>query len=70
MNWNQAGAVATHGDRESLVQIADIHMRSGRLEEAEHYNRQAVSLDPNYFIAQNNLGNILRHTGRVAEAVV
>jgi predicted TPR repeat methyltransferase len=69
MNGDQRSALAKREDLESLVQVADLHMRSGRLDKAEENNRQAISLDPNYYVAQNNLGNILRHTGRLAEAV-
>jgi predicted TPR repeat methyltransferase len=63
------GALAIREDLERLVRAADLDMRSGRLDKAEEYNRQAIALDPNYYVAQNNLGHILRHTGRVSEAV-
>jgi predicted TPR repeat methyltransferase len=69
MSLNQLSALATRDDVLGLVQLADLHMRSASLDKAEQYNRQALSLDPNCYVAQNNLGNILRHTGRVAEAV-
>ena len=69
MNGDQHCALATRQDVERLVQIADLDMRSGRLDKAEENNRRAISLDPNHYVAQNNLGNILRHTGRIAEAV-
>ena len=69
MNRNQRRALAKSKDPQSLVQIADLHMRCGRLDKAEENNRQAISLDPNCYVAHNNLGNILRHTGRIAEAV-
>jgi predicted TPR repeat methyltransferase/cytochrome c-type biogenesis protein CcmH/NrfG len=60
--------LATREDLEGLLQLADLHMRSGDLDKAERYNRRAILVDPNSYVAQNNLGNILRHTGRVAEA--
>jgi predicted TPR repeat methyltransferase len=69
MNADGHSALAAREDVASLVQIADHHMRSGRLDKAEESNREAISLDPTCYVAQNNLGNILRHTGRVAEAV-
>jgi predicted TPR repeat methyltransferase/Flp pilus assembly protein TadD len=63
-----SSALATRDDLERLVQTAELEMQSGRLDQAEEHNRRAIALDPNYYVAQNNLGNVLRHKGRIAEA--
>ena len=41
----------------------------GRLDEANASYRTAISLDPTYAMAHNNLGNILRLQGRLDEAI-
>jgi predicted TPR repeat methyltransferase len=69
MNRNQRRALAKSKDPQGLVQIADLDMRCGRLDKAEENNRLAIALDPNCYVAHNNLGNILRHTGRIAESI-
>jgi len=69
MNRNERRALARRKDPLSLVCIADVHMRAGRLKRAEEMNRAAIALDPECSEAHNNLGNILRHTGRTTEAV-
>jgi predicted TPR repeat methyltransferase len=46
-----------------------MHVNCGRLDQAEGYIREAIALDPHCYVAHNNLGNILRHTARLAEAV-
>src|SRR5262249_12298138 len=38
-------------------------------DQAEAKNREAIALDPSFYVAHNNLGNILRHTGRLPEAI-
>jgi predicted TPR repeat methyltransferase/cytochrome c-type biogenesis protein CcmH/NrfG len=62
-------ALAERDDAQSFVEIAERHLRDGRLDEAEAMNREAVARDPRHYIAHNNLGNILRHTGRLPEAL-
>lgn len=69
MNRNERRALAKRKDPLSLVFVADTHMRAGRLKRAEEMIREAVALDPLCYEAHNNLGNILRHTGRTSEAV-
>src|SRR3569833_744828 len=69
MNRNERRALARRKDPLSLVCIADVHMRAGRLKRAEEMNRAAIALDPECSEAHNYLGNILRHTGRTTEAV-
>jgi predicted TPR repeat methyltransferase/cytochrome c-type biogenesis protein CcmH/NrfG len=69
MNQDGCVALAERGDAKSLVEIAERHMRDGRLDEAEAMNREAIARDPRHYIAHNNLGNILRHTGRLPEAL-
>ena len=62
-------ALAERDVAQSLVEIAERHVRDGRLDEAEAMNREAIAHDPSHHIAHNNLGNILRHTGRLPEAL-
>ena len=69
MNRTQRRALAKSKDPQGLVQIADLDMRCSRLDTAEENNRLAIALDPDCYVAHNNLGNILRHTGRIAESV-
>src|SRR5258707_14022664 len=56
-------------DPQALVQAAELHLREGRVDAAEAGNREAIALDPRHYVAHNNLGNILRHTGRRPEAL-
>lgn len=51
--WNNAGVV---------------HLRAGRLAEAERFYRQAVTLDPDHASALSNLVNLLERQGRQALA--
>ncbi|MGJ4941233.1 methyltransferase domain-containing protein [Bradyrhizobium sp. HKCCYLS1011] len=69
MNRNHRRALAKRKDPLSLVCVADAHMRAGRMKRAEEMNREAIALDPQCYEAHNNLGHVLRHTGRTAEAV-
>jgi predicted TPR repeat methyltransferase len=69
MNRNDRRALAKRKDPLSLLCVADAHMRAGRLKRAEELNREAIALDPQCYEAHNNLGNILRHTGRTTEAL-
>lgn len=69
MNQQGGYALAARGDPQSLAQAAELHMREGRLDQAEAMNREAIALDPHFYAAHNNLGNILRHTGRLPEAL-
>ncbi|HLZ04612.1 MAG TPA: tetratricopeptide repeat protein [Bradyrhizobium sp.] len=69
MNQQSGHARADGNDPQSLAQIAERHVRNGRLDLAEVKNREAIALDPQHYAAHNNLGNILRHTGRLSEAL-
>jgi predicted TPR repeat methyltransferase len=62
-------ALAEGRDARRLAEIAEDHLRCGRLDQAEARNREAIALDPGHYVAHNNLGNILRHSGRRSEAL-
>jgi tetratricopeptide (TPR) repeat protein len=49
--------------------IASHLLRSGRVEEAEAYFRQALGINPKMAPAHSNLAGILRTSGRVEEAI-
>ncbi|WP_199249876.1 tetratricopeptide repeat protein [[Phormidium] sp. ETS-05] len=55
--------------RESLLEQAVTHQRSGELETAEQIYRQILQQQPKLIAAWNNLGILLKDMGRVAEAI-
>ena len=63
------GKESTSGIKEaSLLEQGMQSVRSGELEEAEKYFRQALELNPNYIEALNNLGAVLTQLERYEEA--
>ncbi|MFQ6553862.1 tetratricopeptide repeat protein [Aestuariibius insulae] len=62
-------AAATQGlTADTLSAIASANLELGRLNQAERLMRQAVSMDPTFAAAWNNLGVILMERGNVTEA--
>ena len=55
-------------DHRIFLNSGEILKDLGRLEEAEIWMRRAISLKPDYIIAHNNLGNILRAKNKIKEA--
>ena len=55
-------------DHRVFLNSGEILKDLGRLEEAEIWMRRAISLKPDYTIAYNNLGNILRAKNKLKEA--
>ena len=53
---------------EECVDLGNSHCAHGRLDDAERAYRDALRLRPGYANALNNLGSLLRDTGRIAEA--
>jgi predicted TPR repeat methyltransferase len=68
MNRNQRRALSKSKNPTDLASLAERHQMAGRLGEAEQKYREAISLNPSFFEAHNNLGNLLQATGRVVEA--
>jgi predicted CXXCH cytochrome family protein len=53
---------------ESHLNLADVHGRLGRLEDAENELRRAIRLDPHFVPARVNLADLYRATHRETEA--
>ncbi|MFM8681040.1 MAG: tetratricopeptide repeat protein [Alphaproteobacteria bacterium] len=63
--------VARSGESPALLNFVGIGQATlGRLEAAAGSFLRAASIDPGYFDAWNNLGNVLRGLGRPADAIV
>ncbi|HYR92112.1 MAG TPA: tetratricopeptide repeat protein [Terriglobia bacterium] len=50
-------------DSAVLNDLALVHRRMGKINEAVDYLKRAIALDPEYPLAANNLGGMLRETG-------
>jgi tetratricopeptide (TPR) repeat protein/spermidine synthase len=53
----------------ALFHLADLQRERGRLEEAARIYQEVLVLDPNHFLAHNNLGNIYQATGNMEGAL-
>src|SRR6266404_6821866 len=53
----------------ALVNIANLLWRLKRADEAEKYCRQALRVDPGYYLAHYNLGCCLEELGRYTKAI-
>jgi tetratricopeptide (TPR) repeat protein len=54
---------------EALNGLGLVCDRQGRLDEAEHYLKQAIAINPNYAFAHNNLGVVYEKMGKKNEAI-
>lgn len=68
MNRSQRRSLSKSKNPADLASLAERHQMAGRLGDAEQKYREAIALDPGFFEAHNNLGNLLHATGRIVEA--
>ena len=68
MNRNQRRALSKGKNPGSLARLAELHQANGQLDKAERKYREAIARDPDNFEIHNDLGTVLKQSGRVAEA--
>ena len=68
MNRSQRRSLSKSKNRPTSQALPSVIKSVAGSSEAEQKYREAITLNPGFFEAHNNLGNILQATGRVAEA--
>jgi predicted TPR repeat methyltransferase len=68
VNRAQRRTIAKSKDSKDLLRLAGFYHSNGQHDLAEQKYRQAINLDPGCAEAHNNLGVILKESGRIAEA--
>lgn len=53
----------------ALVNVANMELEEGRLEESRVKYERAIELDPDYALAHHNLGVVYRRLGRLVDSV-
>ncbi|MCA9402186.1 MAG: tetratricopeptide repeat protein [Candidatus Omnitrophica bacterium] len=67
--FNRLAAASDGQHFRELNNIGLIYHRQGKLAEAEHYLREAVTINPAFAPAWNNLGQVARESGRPSVAL-